>query len=265
MLTNRPGMCILKKISLEHKVMKKVVITVSYGSGHAEKYTKEVTPLAAGIEKAFGDWACIHAYANARYVSMLRDKGMNVYHYTQALETVAEKGFDSVCIVPLLLTRGKVYGEIVKAAGDFYVSAPLMDSESDFLHVAKIYEKIAMDSGRDVILMGHGSADESDRSYLRLAEVLDDHVHIACLKGQPEFQSILFRLSTERQILLMPLMVAAGRHAHEDMSGAGRDSWKTVLEGKGFDVQVRLEGLGELPGIQDLFIRKAKAAAGQYI
>jgi sirohydrochlorin cobaltochelatase len=43
-------------------------------------------------------------------------------------------------------------------------------------------------------------------------------------------------------------------HANNDISV----EWKETLEKEGFSVDVKLEGLGEVPGIQDLYVEKIK-------
>ena len=46
----------------------------------------------------------------------------------------------------------------------------------------------------------------------------------------------------------------AGDHANNDISV----EWKEALEKEGLTVIVRLEGLGEVPEIQDLYVGKVK-------
>ena len=54
-------------------------------------------------------------------------------------------------------------------------------------------------------------------------------------------------------VFLLPLLLAAGVHAREDIAGPGPDSWNSALEAAGLQTQVRLEGLGRLPQIQALY------------
>ena len=58
-------------------------------------------------------------------------------------------------------------------------------------------------------------------------------------------------------------MVVAGDHANNDMAGDEEDSWKTVLEAEGYEVECRLEGLGELEGIRDLYVEHVKEAVNE--
>ena len=61
-----------------------------------------------------------------------------------------------------------------------------------------------------------------------------------------------------RALTLAPLMLVAGDHAKNDMAGEG-DSWKNRLRSMGFDVRVRLQGLGSLPAVQARFVEKGRA------
>jgi sirohydrochlorin cobaltochelatase len=55
-------------------------------------------------------------------------------------------------------------------------------------------------------------------------------------------------------------MVVAGDHANNDMAGDEEDSWKTIFEDAGYEVQCDVAGLGELEDIQQLYIAHTKAA-----
>lgn len=55
----------------------------------------------------------------------------------------------------------------------------------------------------------------------------------------------------------MPFMFVAGEHAKNDIA----DDWKSQLEEQGYQVTVLMEGLGENPDIQSIFIDHARFAA----
>ena len=55
-------------------------------------------------------------------------------------------------------------------------------------------------------------------------------------------------------------MIVAGDHAKNDMAGDEEDSWKSVLEKEGYEVDCKLQGLGELRVVQDMFIRHIREA-----
>ena len=57
-----------------------------------------------------------------------------------------------------------------------------------------------------------------------------------------------------RRVTLVPLLFVAGDHASNDIAV----EWKAELERQGLTVDVRLEGLGEVPAIQQLYLEKLK-------
>ena len=63
-----------------------------------------------------------------------------------------------------------------------------------------------------------------------------------------------------KKVVLEPLMIVAGDHANNDMAGDEEGSWKTTFEDAGYDVTCLVRGLGELPAIQDIFVKHAQAA-----
>jgi sirohydrochlorin cobaltochelatase len=54
-------------------------------------------------------------------------------------------------------------------------------------------------------------------------------------------------------------MVVAGDHANNDMAGDDEDSWKSIFEGAGYQVECVLHGLGELESVQDMLVEHVQA------
>ena len=53
-------------------------------------------------------------------------------------------------------------------------------------------------------------------------------------------------------------MLTAGEHARSDMAGTGPDSWKSRMEGAGFQVDCVMQGLGALEGVRQLYCSHLK-------
>ena len=56
-------------------------------------------------------------------------------------------------------------------------------------------------------------------------------------------------------------MIVAGDHARNDLAGDDTDSWKSQLTAEGYEVKVLLRGLGDIPGIGDIFVKHCLDAA----
>ena len=75
---------------------------------------------------------------------------------------------------------------------------------------------------------------------------------VGTIEGYPSFDEMLAQLkaSGKKEVTLLPFMLVAGDHANNDIAV----DWKEALEKEGFKVNVRMEGLGQNPEIQNLFI-----------
>jgi len=102
----------------------------------------------------------------------------------------------------------------------------------------------------------------ADETYAQLRTVLTDRVKLACVEGRHALNGILDALETVpgKRLTLMPLMLVAGDHAKNDLAGEAPDSWKSILQSRGFDVRTRLTGLGALESVQRRFVEKAGEA-----
>lgn len=113
--------------------------------------------------------------------------------------------------------------------------------------------------GTAAVLVGHGSEHPGSMAYPALQGALDlmgrADLVVGTVEGWPDREAVLKRLEELRaeRVLLLPLLLAAGVHAREDIAGPGPDSWNSALEAAGLQTQVRLEGLGRLPQIQALY------------
>ena len=59
-------------------------------------------------------------------------------------------------------------------------------------------------------------------------------------------------------------MIVAGDHANNDMADLeDEESWASIFTAAGFEVESVLEGLGQIPAIQDLLVEHLKAAAAE--
>jgi sirohydrochlorin cobaltochelatase len=123
------------------------------------------------------------------------------------------------------------------------------------------------DPGKEaVLLVGHGTGHPADSLYSLMARVLEkDHrnVFLGTLEGFPglsEMVAELIKGSRAKRVRLLPFLLVAGGHAENDIAGAGPKSWKSMLEQEGFEVAVRLCGLGEMEDIVSIFLEHTISA-----
>ncbi len=83
---------------------------------------------------------------------------------------------------------------------------------------------------------------------------------VGTIEGYPSYDDMLQQLKASglKKVVLVPLMFVAGEHAKNDIA----EDWKTDLEKEGYSVDVKMEGLGQNPEIQDLYISHLKFISG---
>ena len=98
--------------------------------------------------------------------------------------------------------------------------------------------------GTAAVLVGHGSEHPGSMAYPALQGALDlmgrADLVVGTVEGWPDREAVLKRLEELRaeRVLLLPLLLAAGVHAREDIAGPGPDSWNSALEAAGLQTQV---------------------------
>lgn len=120
-----------------------------------------------------------------------------------------------------------------------------------------------------LVYMGHGNRYfPSSGVYLEFAAEMRRQYPgtltvMATLEGFPTIDDAisLLRDNEIEQVILKPFMVAAGRHALDDMIGDKSESLKNRLEEGGFSVRPVVQGLGEQDDFAGIFVQHIKDAA----
>ena len=242
--------------------MNKALLVVSFGTSYDQARESCIAPVERALAAAFPERRFARAFTSRFIARKLRGRGEDILNEAEALEMLRGEGCDDILVAPTHLIPGAEYEKLLAAAAGGKIARPLLDTEEDLVRMAALLGDIARQEGRPLVMMGHGTDHAADGVYLRLREKLPGGVFLACVEGSHSLEEILPALDRlpERKLAIMPLMLVAGDHAHNDLAGDGPDSWKSILEARGFDVHPRLQGLGALEGIQELFVEKAEKA-----
>ena len=258
--------------------MEKAILAVSFGTTFPDTLEKNIAAIERDLAAAFPDRALRRAFTSGMVIRRLKEReGLAVDNVTEALERLRREGFDDVVIQATHVMNGDEYDKLRALAAPYEgafsrlaLGAPLLTSARDYQETAaamlrRLPEKTP---GQAVVLMGHGTAHHANAVYAALEYVFRDRgrgdVAIGTVEGYPEFGEICRRLEEMggvRRVVCMPLMVVAGDHAKNDLAGDEPDSWRSMLEEKGYAVDCILEGLGENPAIRAVFVRHAGEAA----
>ena len=180
-------------------------------------------------------------------------------------------------VQPTHLMNGFEYTDLVDALADYEdqfeqiaIASPLLTEDADYDAVIDVItEKMASydDGETAIVFMGHGTEADSNVIYETLQNKITaagyENYYIGTVEAEPSLDDVIAALKENgnyKKVVLEPLMVVAGDHANNDMAGDEEDSWKTILTNEGYEVECVLEGLGQIPAIQDIYVAHTKAA-----
>lgn len=242
--------------------MKKAVGIVSFGTSYREAELSCIRPVEQAIAQAFPDRDAFRAFTSRIIARNIKRRGENVENEQELLERLKSEGYEDILLVTTHIIPGFEYEKLSRMATDYRLSEPLIACQDDERWMAQLLEEIAAEAGRTLLVMGHGTEHAADVIYARIQQRLSGNVFIGCAEGERTLEAILPELERleKKQVVLMPMMLVAGDHARNDLAGDDEDSWKSVLTARGFDVRVRMQGLGALKAVQERYVEKAAAA-----
>lgn len=250
---------------------KKSILVVSFGTTYPEVDKVCIGATEKQIAESFPGYEVRRAFTSEKVRKILYERdNLQVDNTREALEKLRKDDFREVIIQPLHIIWGEEYQEkVLKVAAEYkdvfdriVVGKPLLTTVSDY---EKAIEALKTQlPGRShyqaVVLMGHGSDHPANACYACLQLMLMDvlpHVYVGTVEGYPGLEHILRKLNSAqiKEVILMPFMLVAGDHAHNDLAGSGDDSWKSILEKEGCQVEIYLHGLGENPAFREIYLQ----------
>ena len=258
-------------------VDKKVILVVSFGTSYND--TREVTidAIEKKIAEKFSDYEVRRAFTSQIIINKLAQRdGLIIDNVTEAMERLVNDGVGTLVIQPTHVMHGFEYNDMMSETGVFeenFVSfkygSPLLSSTEDYEKVVNaIVEEYNVPKDTALVLMGHGTHHFANSTYsaldYRFKDMGYENVFVGTVEGYPEFDSILrwVNKGEYNKVVLVPLMVVAGDHASNDMAGDEDDSWKVMFKSEGKEVETVLKGLGEISGIQQIYVEHIEDAIG---
>ena len=253
------------------------LLVVSFGTSFNDSRRLTVGAIEESLAESFPDWSVRRGFTSQIIIDhVLSRDGVDIDNVSEALNRAADNGVKTLVVQPTHLMDGYEYNDLVDELAGFAdafeaiaVGEPLLSSDGDFAAVAEaiVQATAEYDDGETAIcFMGHGTEAASNDVYARMQQVLSEagyeHYFIGTVEAEPSVEDLLkaVQAGDYRRVVLRPLMIVAGDHANNDMAGDDEDSWKSVFEGAGYEVECVLSGLGELEAIRELFAQHAQAA-----
>ena len=257
---------------------KPVILMVSFGTSYNDSRDKTIGAIEAAVQSANPDHDVRRAFTSQIIIDKLKDRdNLVIDNVEEAFARLEADGVKDLTVQPTHVMSGFEYDdlmEVVKANADKFdsvkVGAPLLTSDDDYTNVidAITVATSEYDDGETaIVFMGHGTEHASNATYAKLQTMLSDagkkNYFIGTVEAEPTLDDVVAAVKAGgyKRVVLEPLMVVAGDHANNDMAGDEEDSWKTVLEGEGFEVVPLIRGLGELEAIQKIYVDHVSNAA----
>ena len=253
------------------------LLVVSFGTSFNDSRRLTIGAIEGSLAESFPDWSVRRGFTSQIIIDhVLSRDGVAIDNVSEALNRAADNGVKTLVVQPTHLMDGFEYNDLVDELAGFAdafeaiaVGEPLLSSDEDFAAVAEaiVQATAEYDDGETAIcFMGHGTEAESNGVYAKMQQVLSEagyeNYFIGTVEAEPSVEDLLeaVQAGDYKRVVLRPLMIVAGDHANNDMAGDEEDSWKSVFESAGYEVECVLSGLGELEAIRDLFVQHAQAA-----
>jgi len=246
------------------------LLMVHFGTTYDETRQKTIDAINEKACTAFPDMTVREAYTSRIVMKRLAQRGIQKVTPTDALLKLRSEGYKKVVIQPSYIIAGiemdRLCREVEKVRPFFdsiCINTPLLYSVEDGQRVMEILvsrHEANAKKREHVMFVGHGTEGPATALYSQLDYMLraagHENYHVATIEGYPTFETALSQIKAlkGRKVTLVPLLFVAGDHATNDISG----EWKEELEKQGLSVELHIEGLGEVPEIQNMYIEKVK-------
>ena len=278
------------------------ILVVSFGTSFNNSRAADIKGIEDALQAAYPDWSVRRAFTAQIIINHVQARdGEKIDNVNQALDRAVNNGVKNLIVQPTHLMHGTEYDELIGELDNYkdqfesvQVAEPLLGEvgadatviNADKKAVAEIltaeavktagYDSLdaAKEDGAAFVFMGHGTSHTAKVSYsqmqTQMQELGYDNVFIGTVEGEPEETACEAVIDAAAEagytkVILRPLMVVAGDHANNDMAGGDEDSWLSMFKTSGkFDsVDTQIAGLGEIEGIQQIYVEHTADAMNQ--
>ena len=253
---------------------------VSFGTSFNDNRRNTIGAIEDALEKAFPDWSVRRAFTSQIIIDHVKSRdGEEIDNVKQALDRAVANGVKKLVVQPTHLMNGLEYTDLTEEVSQYAdafdkisIGEPLLSTDEDFKSVEEAITgaTASYDDGQTaIVFMGHGTEADSNAIYSKMQENLKadkyDNYYIGTVEATPSVTDVLEQVKAGdyKRVVLRPLMVVAGDHANNDMAGDEDDSWKSIFEAAGYNVECVLEGLGSVDAIHDIYVAHAQKAVDE--
>lgn len=245
---------------------KAAILVVHFGTTHDDTRALTIDAINKKMADAFPGIEVREAWTSRIIAFRLKTRGIHKSNPEEALARLKAEGYTHVLIQSSNIIEGiemeslrKDVTSQEKGFKEIRIGTPLLFTPEDYeATIAAITPNGIRDGA--VLLVGHGTytpttAQYAMMDYMLKAKGFGNYV-VGTIEGYPSFDDALNQIKKGgyKKVRLMPFMFVAGEHAKNDIAG----DWKDELEKQGYEVTVFMEGLGQNPAIQNIFVEHAR-------
>lgn len=249
---------------------KVAILMVHFGTTHDDTRALTIDAMNKRAKAQFPNVEQREAYTARIVIKRLGERGIVKQKPLDVLTQLQKDGYTHILIQTSTIIDGVEMESLLKDIAavksqfkEVRIGDPLLYSPEDYERLINVLTK-SNDSQTAYVWVGHGTYDSNTAQYAMLDYMLKAKGHTNCfvgtIEGYPSYDDMLQQLKASglKKVVLIPLMFVAGEHAKNDIA----DDWKNELEKEGYVVDVNMEGLGQKPEVQDLYISHLKFIAG---
>ena len=267
----------LDNIRNQDEIGENELLVLSFGTSYNDSRRLTIGAIEDALEKAFPDYSVRRGFTANIIIDHVNSRdGILIDDVDAALARAEANGVKNLVVQPTHLMNGLEYNDLIEQVGSHadafekvVFGEPLLTSDDDFKRVetAIVDWTKEYDDGKTAIcFMGHGTEAESNAVYQKMQDLFSadgyENYFVGTVEATPSVDDVLalVKAGEYERVILEPLMVVAGDHANNDMAGDEEDSWKSVFEAEGYEVECLIRGLGENEDIRQIYIDHAQAA-----
>ena len=267
----------LDNVRNQDEIGENELLVLSFGTSFNDSRRLTIGAIEDALEKAFPDYSVRRGFtANIIIDHVNKRDGILIDDVDAALKRAVDNGVKNLVVQPTHLMNGLEYNDILNEVAQYsdafenvVFGEPLLTSDDDFKKVEQAivdWTKEYDDGETAICFMGHGTEADSNGVYQKMQDMLTadgyENYFVGTVEATPSVDDVLAKVQAGeyKKVILEPLMVVAGDHANNDMAGDEEDSWKSVFEGAGYEVECLLRGLGENEDIRQIYVEHAQAA-----
>lgn len=242
------------------------LLMVHFGTTYDNTRALTIDAINSKVKQIFKNADVFEAYTSRIVIKRLKERGIIKQTPIEVLLRLKSEGYTRVIVQGTHIINGiehellqKEVEQVRPFFDDIRLGNPLLNNLTDSKRIIDILTQrhTANEKKREhVVFVGHGTTSPSTAIYSQIDYMLKangyTNYHVGTIEGYPTYDTVLKQLkeSKAKSVLLIPFMFVAGDHATNDISV----DWKNSLEEENIHVLLKIEGLGQIPEIQDIII-----------